>query len=131
MPRKPTIQPAPLESFTLEDGTVVEVRDWQTRTIGRGLDKKFVSEGLDWQVLNGLVDDLSSGQKTLVARARAALESNHAMARFLHEAGYDSDERTGRRHGRSVRGKYNQIRKIAGIVEYDSWAVHVAPCPRT
>lgn len=129
MPRKPTIQPAPRESFTLDDGTLVEVRDWQTRTIGRGLDKKFLSEEQDWQVLNGLFDDLNSGNKKLVERARVALESNHAMARFLYEAGYDSDERTGRRHGKSVRCKYDNIRRIVGIVEYESWVVHIAPYP--
>ena len=129
MPRKPTIQPAPRASFTLADCTLVEVRDWQSRTIGRGLDKKFLSEEQDWQVLNGLIDDLNSGKQTLVERARVALESNHAMARFLQNAGYDSDERTARRHGKSVRWKYHQIRRIVGIVEYDSWAVHIAPCP--
>ena len=58
MPRKTTIQPAPLETFVLDDGTVIEVRDRETREIGRGLDKKFNAEELDWQVYEsfGLVE---------------------------------------------------------------------------
>lgn len=39
MPRKRTIQPAPLQSFTLPDGTLVEVRDESTWEIGRGQHK--------------------------------------------------------------------------------------------
>lgn len=40
MPRKKTIQPPPLDSFTLDDGTVVEVRDEKCRVVGRGLHKQ-------------------------------------------------------------------------------------------
>jgi len=47
MPRKKTLQPEPTETFTLDDGTVVEIRDHQTREIGRGLEKKFNAEELD------------------------------------------------------------------------------------
>jgi hypothetical protein len=128
MPRKPTIQPAPLKSFTLDDGTVVEVRDHNTREIGPGLDKKFNSEELDWQVLNGLVEDLQSGNDTRIKRANTAIASNHAMARYLLDGGYDYDERTCRRHGKAIREKYAQTMRIVGAVEYDSWKVHSAPC---
>lgn len=129
MPRKPTIQPKPRESWTTENGTPVEVRDHETREIGPGLDKKFNSEELDWQVLLGLVDDLQSGDPTRIARAQKALASNHAMARYLLDGGYDFDERTCRRHGKSIREKYAQTMRIVGAVEYDSWKVHSAPCP--
>lgn len=37
MPRKKTIQPAPDMEFTLDDGTIVEVRGPGTFIIGRGL----------------------------------------------------------------------------------------------
>ena len=130
MPRKQTIQPAPLESFNLEDA-VVEIRDWRTREIGRGADKKFNSEELDWQVLNGLFDDLQSGSSDRRLRAEKALSSNASMERFLYSAGYEMDERTGRRHGKSIREKHNLMRHIVGTVEYDSWQVHSAPSPKS
>lgn len=128
MPRKKTVQPPPLESFSLEDGTLVEIRDWRTREIGRGQDKKFNSEELQWQVLHGLFDDLGSGDCNRERRAKEALTSNAAMERFLFDAGYEMDERTGRRHGKSIREKFLNMRRIAGAVEYDSWLVHSAPC---
>lgn len=130
MPRKKPLQPPPLESFSLEDGTHVEIRDWRTREIGRGQDKKFNSEELQWQVLHGLVDDLGSGDCTRERRAKEALTSNAAMERFLFNAGYEMDERTGRRHGKSIREKFQQMRRIVGAVEYDSWLVHSAPCSK-
>jgi hypothetical protein len=37
MPRKKTIQPEPIESFTLDDGTIVEIRGENCKLIGRGL----------------------------------------------------------------------------------------------
>ena len=58
MPRRQTRQSDPLTTFSLSDGTIVEVRDYDTREIGRGLEKKFIAEELDWQVLNGLFDHL-------------------------------------------------------------------------
>ena len=127
MPRKKTIQPQPLQQFDLKDGTTVEVRDWRTREIGQGKDKEFNAEELDWQVLNGLFDDLQSENKGLQIRAKAALVSNGAMERFLHSAEYEMDERTGRRHGKSIREKYTLMRQIVGAVEFDSWQVHSAP----
>jgi hypothetical protein len=127
MPRKKTAQPLPLETFTTDDGIPVEVRDWRTREIGQGQDKKFNSEDLDWQVLIGLFDDLRSGNCFRENRATEALTSNAAMERFLFDGGYEMDERTGRRHGKSIREKYAQMRRILGAVEYDSWQVHSAP----
>lgn len=130
MPRKKSVQPAPLESFNLDDGTLVEIRDWRTREIGPGRDKKFNAEELDWQILHGLFDDLSSGDSVRQDRAEKALASNAAMERFLYQAGYEMDERTGRRHGKSIKEKYSQMRRIVGAVEYDSWQVHSAPSPK-
>ena len=130
MPRKKPLQPPPLESFSLEDGTLVEIRDWRTREIGRGQDKKFNSEELQWQVLHGLFDDLGSGDRNRERRAKEALTSNAAIERFLFNAGYEMDERTGRRHGKSIREKFQQMRRIVGAAEYDSWLVHSAPCSK-
>ena len=128
MPRKPTLQPAPVESFTLNDGTAVEVRDRHTREIGRGLDKKWVSEELDWQVLIGLIDDLISGRPQRRARAMTALKSDHAMARHLLNGGYDMDDRTARRHGRKIRTRYRQTQRIETVVKGTA-TVLSAPCP--
>lgn len=106
MPRKKTVQPEPSEVITLGDGTIVEVRNHETREIGRGLDKKFESEEMDNQVLIGLFDDLLSADPWRHSRATTALESDHAMARHLLDGGYEMDERTARRHGKSIREKY-------------------------
>ena len=130
MPRQKTVQPLPIEAFHLEDGTLVEVRDWRTREIGRGQDKKFEAEELDWQVLLGLFDDLMSGCRKREERAATALASNAAMERHLLNGGYEMDERTARRHGKCIREKYTQTRRILGAVEYDSWQVHSAPCQK-
>jgi len=128
MPRKITTQPAPKESFTLDDGTIVEVRDYATREIGPGLDKKFNAEELDWQVLLGLVDDLQSSDPTRIARAQTALASNHAMERHFYAGGYELNERTGRRHGKSIREKYAQTMRIVDAVKNKTASVHSMPC---
>jgi hypothetical protein len=130
MPRQKTVQPLPIEAFHLEDGTLVEVRDWRTREIGRGQNKKFEAEELDWQVLLGLFDDLMSGCRKREERAATALASNAAMERHLLNGGYEMDERTARRHGKCIREKYTQTRRILGAIEYDSWKVHSAPCQK-
>jgi hypothetical protein len=129
MPRRPTVQPSPLETFTLDDGTLVEVRDHATREIGRGLDKKFLAEETDWQVLHGLVDDLESGDPARITRAGDALASNHAMERYLYAGEYGMNERTGRRHGKSIRKKYQTLMRIVHAVHGSSPQVHPLPCP--
>lgn len=55
MPRKKTVQPDPEQVFTLDDGTVVEVRGEGSWEIGRGHHKKnkydeWRDEVLDWVV---------------------------------------------------------------------------------
>ena len=55
MPRKKTIQPAPLEVLDYGD-LIVEIIDKDTRPIGRGQDKAFNSSEFDFHVLNKLVD---------------------------------------------------------------------------
>ena len=77
----------------MEDGTVVEIRNHETREIGRGQDKKFESEEMDNQALVGLFDDLLSAELWRRNRAKTAFESNHAMARHLLGGGYEMDVR--------------------------------------
>jgi hypothetical protein len=113
----------------LDDGTVVEVRDHRTREIGRGLERKFNSEEMDWQVLLGLVDDLQSEVPDRVQRANDALATNAAMERHLHAGDYGLDERTGRRHGASIREKYAQTMRIVAAVKACGAMVQPAPSP--
>ena len=129
MPRKKTIQPEPSEVITLEDGTVVEVRNHETREIGRGQDKKFESEEMDNQVLIGLFDDLLSAEPQRHSRATTALESDHAMARHLLDGGYEMDERTARRHGKSIRGKYRVWMRLVEQHKPDVYRYILRPAP--
>ena len=129
MPRKKTIQPKPSEVITLEDGTIVEVRNHETREIGRGLDRKFESEEMDNQVLIGLFDDLLSADPWRHSRATTALESDHAMARHLLDGGYEMDERTARRHRKSIRGKYQEWMRLVEQHKPDVYRYILRPAP--
>lgn len=44
MPRKKPIQPEPIETFTLDDGTIVEIRDETCSVRGKGLHKRETYE---------------------------------------------------------------------------------------
>lgn len=116
MPRKKTVQPEPLETFEV-DNVTVEIRDYATREIGRGLDRKFVAEDLIFQVLIGLVDDEQSGDPKRIERAATALASTHAMARHLLDGGYEMDERTARRHGKKIISEYHRSKLIQANVK--------------
>ena len=129
MPRKKTVQPEPSEVITLEDGTIVEVRNHETREIGRGLDKKFESEEMDNQVLTGLFDDLLSADPRRHERATTALKSDHAMARHLLDGGYEMDERTARRHGKSIREKYRDWLRLVEEHSPDIYRYVLRPAP--
>ena len=129
MPRKKTIQPEPSETLTLEDGTVVEIRNHETREIGRGQDKKFESEELDNQALGGLFDDLLSAEAWRHTRATTAFESDHAMARHLLGGGYELDDRTARRHGKSIREKYRVWMLLVEEHNPDMYRYILRPAP--
>ncbi len=113
----------------MEDGTIVEVRNHETREIGRGQDKKFESEEMDNQVLIGLFDDLLSAEPQRHSRATTALESDHAMARHLLDGGYEMDERTARRHGKSIRGKYRVWMRLVEQHKPDVYRYILRPAP--
>ena len=129
MPRKKTVQPEPSEVITLEDGTIVEARNHETREIGRGLDKKFESEEMDNQVLTGLFDDLLSADPRRHERATTALKSDHAMARHLLDGGYEMDERTARRHGKSIWEKYRDWLRLVEEHSPDIYRYVLRPAP--
>jgi hypothetical protein len=57
MPRQKTDQPPPLETFTLEDGTVVEIRDETCQIRGRGLHKRDKFEEKRDNIMERVVKD--------------------------------------------------------------------------
>ena len=75
MPRKKTIQPEPLKTSELEDGTIVEIRDHETREIGRGLDKRWKAENLVDGILLHLVDMIQGHDSQKTRQAIEVLES--------------------------------------------------------
>ncbi|MGB2532645.1 MAG: hypothetical protein ACPH95_02210 [Porticoccaceae bacterium] len=81
MPRKKTIQPDPIESFSLEDGTIVEVRDETCKEIGKGLHKRNDYEAIRDAVLERIfatyIDE--NGKKTLGNRDNDILKSGYTF----------------------------------------------------
>ncbi len=116
MPRPKTIQPNPLTTFKLES-QIFEVRDKNTWEIGRGQDKNFLFRETNSQILNGLLDDLQSGNRKREEQAREALSSQSAMDKFINKAGYEMDERTGRRHGKFIIGEFQLLMKLVREIE--------------
>lgn len=105
MPRKKTIQPLPIK--TIKTGRlIIEIRDKDTREIGRGQDKKFNSEELDSQVLNGLLDMYLSGNVKNQAMVTDLLEAPRRvskLARQLELWGYELSDRSLREHAKKIR----------------------------
>lgn len=105
MPRKKTIQPAPLEVHDYGD-LIVEIIDKDTRPIGRGQDKAFNSSELDFQVLSKLVEMYFSKNESERKLAIELLEDDRKtskLARQLQMWGYDEEDRALREHAKSIR----------------------------
>lgn len=112
MPRKPTVQPEPTEVI-FTDNFVIQIRDKDTREIGRGKDKAFESSELHSQVLLGLVDMLLSEVKSKRIEALGYLEGHRAtskLARYLQLCGYEQADRALRRHASEIRRKWRNYR---------------------
>ena len=112
MPRKPTVQPEPIEVI-LTDDFVIEIRDKDTREIGRGKNKAFESSELHFQVLHGLVDMLLSEGKSKRIEALEYLEGHRViskLARYLQLCGYEQSDRALRRHASEIRRKWRNYR---------------------
>ena len=105
MPRKKTVQPAPLKVIKAGD-IEIEIRDAATRVIGRGEDKKFLTGETINQIVIGLVDDLLSKKQPRITRARDALDNNSSLATYLALGGYEQDDRTLRRYAAAVRKEF-------------------------
>ena len=109
MPRKKTVQPAPIEIIETND-LIIEIHDKYTRAIGPGLDKKFIAHALEMQILNGLVDMYLSKDRKQRKLAIELLESNRGaskLARKLEEWDYgDLSERALRGHAKRIREQW-------------------------
>jgi hypothetical protein len=120
MPRKKTVQPAPKETIHTRD-LVIEVRDRDTREIGRGKDKEFAASELDSQVLHGLVDMYQSSDPRKKAKAHDLLESPRGVSRLAKEMevwGYDLSDRALREHARNIRREWSIL--MAAVRAKDS-----------
>lgn len=95
MPRKKTIQPDPLESYTLEDGTIVEHRDETCQEIGKGLHKRNEYEAIRDAVLEQIFSTYvdKKGKKTLGHRDNDILKSGYTFDNWYVLNGFpDRDE---------------------------------------
>jgi len=106
MPRKKTVQPAPIKVIETDE-LIIEIRDKDTREIGPGLDKKFNAHELDMQILTGLVDMYLTKDRKQRKLALDLLQSKRGvskLARKLEVWGYgDLSERALRGHAKRVR----------------------------
>jgi hypothetical protein len=112
MPRKPTVQPDPLQVIVTKD-LVIEIRDKETREIGRGKDKEFESTELNFQVLLGLADMLLSNNIKERKEALEYLEAPRAvskLARYLELCGYEQSDRAMRQHACDIRREWRVCR---------------------
>lgn len=109
MPRKKTIQPEPLKTSELEDGTIVEIRDHETRERGPGLDKRWKAENLVDGILTHLVDMIQGADAEEAKKAIKLLESPKgipAFIRLLQMWGYEESDRTLRKYANACRAKW-------------------------
>ena len=123
MPRKKTIQPAPLEVHDYGD-LIVEIIDKDTRPIGRGQDKAFNANEIAHQALIKLNEMRESSSLKERERARVLLEGDRmaeTLARQLHDWGYDGTDRTLRKHAKSIRREWQILRAAMEANNIDPW----------
>ena len=96
MPRKKTVQPDPLESLTLEDGTIVEIRDESCQIIERGSHKRDAYEINRDHVLEKIVPIYVNrhGRKTLGRRQMDPLKSGAEFERWYTLQGFPERNET-------------------------------------
>ena len=96
MPRKKTVQPDPLESLILDDGTIVEIRDESCQIIGRGLHKRDAYENNRDNVLEKIVPIYvdRNGKKTLGRRQMDPLKSAAEFERWYTLQGFPERNET-------------------------------------
>ena len=96
MPRKKTIQPDPIESYTLEDGTIVEHRDETCQEIGKGLHKRNEYEAIRDAVLESIypiyID--KNGRKIIRSRSPDPLKYAAVFERWYTRQGFPERNET-------------------------------------
>ncbi len=92
MPRKKTIQPAPLEIIYVNEGIVsfeIEIRDGSCNLISRGSHKRDAYEKKLWKVMEHVVQDyLSPSGRKLIPRNADYLRSTVAFTNQYDLWGY-------------------------------------------
>ena len=112
MPRKKTIQPEPLETSELEDGTIVEIRDHETREKGPGKDKQWKARNQIDSILTGLLDMIQGSDNEQTEKAIEVLESpkgTPAFIRLLQQWGYEESDRTLRKYAKQCRKEWKVL----------------------
>jgi hypothetical protein len=121
MPRKKTIQPEPLYSFQLDDGTPVDVRNDKCCVISQGSQNKDRFILKRDKALELVVDLFLSQVKSKRKTAASMLKSDKAFSEELQRQGYEGDERNLRRLAKVVR-MHMRI-----LLQLDKPKVHLAP----
>ena len=123
MPRKKTIQPAPLEVHDYGD-LIVEIIDKDTRPIGRGQDKVFKASELVTEGLNQVLNMRDSTDPRERVKARNLLEGGRReaeLAKRLSRWGYEYDERTLRHYAKAIRKEWQVLRAAMEANNIDPW----------
>ena len=90
MPRKKTIQPEPIESFTLDDGTIIEIRDESCQIKSRGSHKRDAYEKNRDNILEKVVPMYvtPAGRKKRSSRQKDILKSASEFERWYTIEGF-------------------------------------------
>jgi hypothetical protein len=113
MPRKPTTQPPPLESFSVWHGIQrydFEVRDETCEVIGRGMHNVAAHNKQFSKALEQISTEYFWGADSKKAEIRSACRSDNALAIELALRGFPREER-------SLRKLASELRKELQILE--------------
>ena len=114
MPRKETVQPAPLESLMLPDGTLVEVRDDTCWEKGRGQHKVNQYE----QKRDGVLEDVANDYLTRDGRKAFTPDYMATGKKFARKCeGWGLSGEEGLDDSALRKKLYNDIKKQINILE--------------
>ena len=114
MPRKPTIQPSPLETFSVWHGIQeyeFEVRDETCEVIGRGMHNVAAHNKQFSKALEELVAEYFWGSNLEKINIREACRSDNALAIELAIRGFPREERSLRKLASELRREFQILEK--------------------